>query len=163
MLGVRHVVRHSLNGSFKRTCYKKGWRRFITTFFEGCRGMNHRQSWCHAGLCSGDEKKNHTCGILKSFDFQKRAIQRAQLWIRGSFLCLQRRTSLCSFSQTNRDSNLERRNISRQVSAHFINHLSLQRYPHCVPKGAALIKDPVCCQRKTEGKQTEFKMLGCPL
>lgn len=113
--------------------------------------------------CAQGKKKNHTCGILKSFDFQKRAIQRAQLWIRGSFLCLQRRTSLCSFSQMNRDSNLERRNISRQVSAHFINHLSLQRYPHCVPKGAALIKDPVCCQRKTEGKQTEFKMLGCPL
>lgn len=59
MLGVRHVVRHSLNCSFKRTCYKKGWRRFITTFFEGCQGMNHRQSWCHTGLRSGEEKKSY--------------------------------------------------------------------------------------------------------
>lgn len=57
MPGVRHVVRHSLNCSFKRTCYKKGWRRFITTFFEGYWGTNHRQSWCHAGLCSGKKKK----------------------------------------------------------------------------------------------------------
>lgn len=162
MLGVKHVVRHSLNCSFKRTCYKKGWRQIYYHFLWR---MSGHESPSIMMPCSGEEKKNKSyLWHFEKFQLrQKRAMQEAQLWICGSFLCLQRRTSLCSFSQTNRDSNLERRNISHQVSAHFINHPSLQWYPHCVPKGAVLIKDPVCCQRKTEGKQTEFKTLGCPL
>lgn len=53
-------------------CYKRGWCWFITTFYERCRCMNHRQSWCHA---LRREKKNHTCDILENFDFQKRVIK----------------------------------------------------------------------------------------
>lgn len=73
-LGVRHVVRPSLNCSFKRTCYKKGWRQIYYHFLWRMSGHESPSIMmpCQLALRGRRKKINHTCGILKSFDFDKK-------------------------------------------------------------------------------------------